>query len=335
VAVGFSQDPATLFRRNIAATLSDGVWKLSTVPQRGTASNNLWNVSCVSTTRCVAVGFYANLDAGFYKTLIASYNGSTWKLEASPNRPDQDNYLFGVDCTDATHCVAVGRSFNQTTSKSLVLTLDGGTTWKMPSVPARASADNLLADVSCATTTSGKAVGYTVADADNATKTLVLSRSGSTWSIDPSADRPVGSNLLRDISCPSATSCVAVGATDPSADPQDEQSLVETYSAGAWTIATSPDRAGADNHLWAVSCSNETNCVAAGQSQTDTLARPLIQTLSGGTWTLTSPAPYRAGTFNYIYGLSCPTYRNCQAVGDYLNAATNRFRTNILTNSPQ
>lgn len=337
VAVGFNQDASTGFRASIAASLSAGTWKLSPVPMRGTASNNLWNVSCVSTTRCVAVGFYANLDAGFYKTLIASYNGSTWTLNSSPNRPDQDNYLFGVDCADATHCVAVGRSFSPSPSpgisRSLILTLDG-TTWKMPGVPNRADADNLLADVSCPTVTTCKAVGYTVSDLDNSTRTLVLSRAGTAWSIDTSADRVTGSSLLRDVSCPTETTCVAVGASDPSGDPLDEQSLVETFSTGVWTLATSVDRAGFDNHLWAVSCSNEANCVAAGQSQNDTLARPLILTLATGTWGLTSPTPYRAGTFNYLYGVSCPTYRNCKAVGDYVNVASSRFRTSVLTNSP-
>jgi hypothetical protein len=179
-----------------------------------------------------------------------------------------------------------------------------------------------------------KAVGYTVADSDNTTRTLVLTRTGTTWSIDTSADRPEGSSLLRDIACPTETTCVAVGASDPTGDPLDELSLIETFSAGTWTIQTSPDRSGYDNHLWAVACSNEANCVAAGQSQNDTIARPLIQTLAAGTWTLTSPSPYRAGTFNYLYGLSCPTYRNCKAVGDYLNTGANRFRTNVMTNSP-
>jgi hypothetical protein len=83
-----------------------------------------------------------------------------------------------------------------------------------------------------------------------------------------------------------------------------------------------------------VSCSNTANCVAAGQSQNNSLARPLIQTLANGTWTLTSPTPYRPATFNYLYGLSCFTYRNCKAVGDYVNKAANRFRTSVLTNSP-
>ena len=101
-----------------------------------------------------------------------------------------------------------------------------------------------------------------------------------------------------------------------------------------WTLAPSPDRAGYDNHLWAVSCSNATNCVAAGESQNGDKARTLIQTMSGGTWRLTSPSPYRGGTFNYLYGLSCPSRRSCVAAGDYLNPSTGVFRTAILTNSP-
>ena len=71
---------------------------------------------------------------------------------------------------------------------------------------------------------------------------------------------PGTSNLLRDISCPTATTCVAVGASDPDSAPGTlvEESLIETFGAGTWTFATSPDRAGFDNHLWAVSCSNAT-----------------------------------------------------------------------------
>jgi hypothetical protein len=338
MAVGFNEHPTTFLRRSVAATLSGGAWKLLPVPTRGTDINNLWNVSCVSATRCVAVGSYYNIPSGYYKTLIATFNGSVWTLAATPNRPNVHNYLFGVDCADATHCVAVGRTFDPDPlpgkSQSLVLTLNGGTTWSMPTVPQRADADNLLADVSCGDVTNCKAVGYTIDATANPVRTLILSLSTGTWTIDTSVDRPSASNLLRDISCPTATTCVAVGASDPDPNAFAEQSLIETFSGGTWAFATSPDRAGFDNHLWAVSCSNETNCVAAGQSQNDDLARPLIQTLAAGTWGLTSPSPYRAGTFNYLYGLSCPTYRNCKAVGDYRNPVSGRFRTSVLTNSP-
>jgi hypothetical protein len=83
-----------------------------------------------------------------------------------------------------------------------------------------------------------------------------------------------------------------------------------------------------------VACSNESNCVAVGQSQNDVSGRTLIQTLAAGTWSLTSPAPYRSNTFNFLYGLSCPTYRNCKAVGDYYNRAGNRYLSSAFTNSP-
>jgi len=336
VAVGFNQEGSNLLRRSVAATLSGGVWRLVSVPARGNDVNNLWNVSCVSTTRCVAVGYYFNIATGYYKTLIATFNGTTWTLAATPNRPDVHNYLFGIDCADATSCVAVGRTFDTETqeSRSLVLTFNG-TRWSMPGIPERPDADNLLADVSCADASTCKAVGYTIDDVDNTVRTLVLSLDSGVWSIDNSVDRPGISNLLRDISCPTTTTCVAVGASDPDPNPGTlvEQTLVQTYSAGAWSLATTPDRAGFDNHLWAVSCSNAANCVAAGQSQNDDLARPLILTLATGAWNLTSPSPYRTGTFNYLYGISCPTYRNCKAVGDYVNPVNNRFRTAVMTNS--
>lgn len=154
------------------------------------------------------------------------------------------------------------------------------------------------------------------------------------WGVRASADRPGQSNLLRDVACPSPTTCVAVGASDPSPDNhQDEESLIQTLSGGSWVVATSPDRAAYDNHLWGVSCSSETQCVATGYSQSETIARPLIHTLSGGVWRQTTPAPYRGGTFNYLYGLSCPT-RQCVAVGDYLHASSGIFRTGVMTNHP-
>lgn len=339
VAVGFLGDLPQV-RRPLVQTLNGGTWQAAVIPSRGTSDNTLWNVSCVSTTHCVAVGYYYNIGAGYYKTLIATLNGSTWSLTPSPNRANTHNFLFGVDCVSATRCVAVGRTATQTDppvpAKNLVLTLDG-TQWKMPAVPNRANSDNRLSDVSCADATHCKAVGYSTEIADDAlVRTMVLSYDSGTWSIDESADRAGVDNLLRDVDCPTASTCVAVGASDPSRDEgvYDEVSLIESLSGGTWSVAATTDRPGLDNHLWAVSCSNAQNCVAAGQSQNDTSGRNLIQTLAAGTWSLTSPAPYRSNTFNFLYGLSCPTYRNCKAVGDYFNRAGNRYLAAALTNSP-
>jgi hypothetical protein len=335
VAVGFNQSTTNGFRQSVAASFSAGTWKLGSVPARGSASNNLWNVTCPTRTRCFAVGFYFDIPSGYYRTLIARYNGSTWTLDASPNRGNVDNYLFGVDCFDTTHCVAVGRNYDPNTQVSRTLVLNfNGATWTVVATPNRASASNLLADVSCGDVTHCVAVGYSVSAVGATVSTLVMGRNQERWGIRVSADRPGSSNVLRDVSCPSATTCVAVGASDPGTTNFDEQSLVQTFSGGVWSLAGSTDRAGYDNHLWGVSCSTETQCVAVGQSQNGDAALPLIQTRSvAGLWPITQPVPFRSGTFNYLYGVSCPT-RQCVAVGDYLNVTTGTFRTSILTNSP-
>ncbi len=252
-AVGYTQSPSTLLQRSLVATESNGVWKLGSVPARGTSNNSLWNVSCVSYTRCVAVGYSANTSIGYYQTLIATYDGRTWSLSSSPNRPNVDNFLLGVDCADATHCVAVGRSFDQTTnmSRNLALSLSGSR-WTIAKTPDRAHASNLLADVSCGDATHCVAVGYTVRTSDNLFRTLAIDGTGATWKLHATFDRANASNVLRDVVCTSTTSCIAVGATDPGVGSFDEESLIETLSGGVWTLAPSPSRAGYDNHLWAV-----------------------------------------------------------------------------------
>jgi photosystem II stability/assembly factor-like uncharacterized protein len=97
-------------------------WSSVDAPSPGTSHNVLWGVSCVSANRCIAVGEWGN-RIGAMRTLIESWDGSSWKVQKSPNRPDvQLEYLFGVSCTATRTCFAVG--FSSTGSgvgQSLVL----------------------------------------------------------------------------------------------------------------------------------------------------------------------------------------------------------------------
>ncbi len=83
---------------------------------------------------------------------------------ASPNRPNLDNYLFGVDCADATHCVAVGRSFDVPPRRPATWSSrwTAGRRGRSPRRPTAPTRSNLLADVSCADATHCMAVGYSV-----------------------------------------------------------------------------------------------------------------------------------------------------------------------------
>jgi len=63
-------------------------------------------VSCVSDTDCVTVGAYFDTSPLLARSLIARWNGATWKPVANP----QSGFplLFGVACVTSSSCYAVG-----------------------------------------------------------------------------------------------------------------------------------------------------------------------------------------------------------------------------------
>src|SRR5262249_24094879 len=162
-------------------------------------------------------------------------------------RNSSDNFLFGVDCTDANDCVAVGRSVALRTGaiKSLVLTLVDDT-WVITPTPNRAGVDNYLAEVSCSDANHCAAVGYTAPPTGSSAsyQPLVLTTDGTDWTIANTPNVASAHNLLRDVSCPSRTTCVAVGGASATTG---ETALIETLAGGTWSITTSANRAGNDN----------------------------------------------------------------------------------------
>jgi hypothetical protein len=87
-------------------------WTSVSSPNRGIAGS-LQAVSCTSSTSCVAVGSYGT-GLGYDRTLVESWNGSTWTIVSSRNQGTGENVLDGVSCTSSTRCVAVGDYFNAT-----------------------------------------------------------------------------------------------------------------------------------------------------------------------------------------------------------------------------
>ncbi len=106
------------------------------------------------------------------------------------------------------------------------------------------------------------------------------------WSITPSAN--LSQSELAGVSCPSPTSCFAVGNyTDGR-----EKTLVEHWNGTSWTRMTSPNPGGhSAAGLVGVSCPTPTSCFGVGTY------------LSHGNGLL------------YLYGVSCPGPKSCFAVG--------------------
>jgi hypothetical protein len=61
----------------------------------------------------VAVGSYVTA-LGVGRTLVESWNGSTWTKVSSPNQGTAASFLSAVSCTSSSRCVAVGDYRNAT-----------------------------------------------------------------------------------------------------------------------------------------------------------------------------------------------------------------------------
>jgi hypothetical protein len=106
------------------------------------------------------------------------------------------------------------------------------------------------------------------------------------------------------VSCPSATSCTAVGYSYDSAGTRI--TLAEARNGTTWAIEKTPYRAGSE--LLGVSCSSSSSCIAVGADGNATLA----EAWNGTTWGI-EKTPYRK--YIELSGVSCLSAAACTAVG--------------------
>src|ERR1700722_7605566 len=85
---------------------AQGAWGISTTQNEpGANSNSLGNVSCVSTTFCMAIGAYSGQN-GESETLAESWNGTAWSVVTTPIQ--SINRLSNLTCVSDVLCTAVG-----------------------------------------------------------------------------------------------------------------------------------------------------------------------------------------------------------------------------------
>jgi hypothetical protein len=307
-------------------------WHISTSPDTSTSElNQLSGVSCTSSTSCVAVGNYVN-GSDYNQTLIETLSSGSWSITTSPDTSTSEfNYLDAVSCTSSTSCVAVGYYFGSSGyAQTLIETLSGGS-WSITTSPDTSTTEfNYLDAVSCTSSTSCVAVGDYVSSGHN--QTLIETLSGGSWSITTSPDTSTSEgNVLNGVSCTSSTSCVAVGNyVSGSGYPQ---TLIETLSSGSWSITTSPDTSTSEgNYLIGVSCTSSTSCVVVGYYfGSSSYAQTLIETLSGGSWSITTSPDTSTSESNQLFGVSCSSSTSCTAIGYYFNGMVDQ---NLVLSTP-
>ncbi|HVE68001.1 MAG TPA: YCF48-related protein [Solirubrobacteraceae bacterium] len=288
----------------IAPTTSLGAgW----APQASGTSTHLYDVSCSSTSHCVAVGAAGTIR----KT---TNGGATWSASSSGSLAT----LSGVACPAASACYAVG--WNGTVLKSA----DGGSTWTNQTV----AASEFYYDISCVsasscvisgspdkirTTTNGgmtwtlRASGTTGAELTGVScpvastcyivtnpsgQALKSTDGGATWSA-----QVISSSALNSVACSDASTCTAVGQSG---------TVRRTTDGTTWTAQS----AGTSTFVFDVICLSSSICFASDGLVAPSQSKIYSTSNGGSTWSSTA-----SGTTNDLEGFACPAVTTCFLAG--------------------
>jgi hypothetical protein len=187
----------------------------------------------------------------------------------------------------------------------------GTSGWSIQRLPVPTSA--VAVPLSCSSSTACTAVAAYYPFPSSARDVLFAVRwNGRAWSREVMAE-PAGSNtvLLGGISCPSGSSCVAVGGFTSGDRPDRYIPLVERWNGTVWSVEQVPAPAGVglSSRLTSVSCTSAIACTAVGQSVSRDGTRPLLERWNGITWSI------ERATGGSLISVSCISLLACTAVG--------------------
>jgi hypothetical protein len=309
MAVGSRAAGAAANFRPLAEWWDGASWRVLPMPGPARlARTQLSEVSCLTSSDCVAVGYHYRSGGQDTADLAEQWNGNSWSIIQSRDPAGASSgFLNDVSCRGSAGCIAIGTSLASSGNSRALAELWSGGRWQLLRVPAPAGARaSALNGISC-----GGAYCMAVGMYKNASGqilTLAERWTGNSWHLlrPANADAPV--SVLDDVSCHLATLCMAVGYSFPT----QQQPLTELWMNGRWQLVSAGDLA--DGVLDAISCPGQALCIAVGS----VAGQPLSEAWTGGDWRVlrTSRASgQRAGELNH---LSCSNQTlRCIAVGTW------------------
>jgi hypothetical protein len=330
------------YHYRIAATNVDGTsygqdftiaphnWALIPAPSPGGLAWTDESVSCTSTSFCIMVGSTYRGSAGEL-AYSDRWNGTEWTaLTTTLPAGTYESRLTGVSCNSVNFCMAVGQYQAKERGPMEPLALHwNGSSWSVAAYPENAEAN--LRAVSCPTTTSCTTVGYT-SNINNESKTLAEGWNGVSWKLQTTPNSSEKYNSLSDVSCTSATACMAAGypyALHWNGTTWTAQSVGAggvSCTSASWCEEVGEKTAASWNGTeWksqpeiptgrvnSVACSSETICTAMGR---ETLAG-----WNGSEWTLQTPLIPAGYKELQLQDIACASASGCMVVGDATNGA--------------
>jgi hypothetical protein len=244
---------------------------------------------------------------GASQALAERWDGTRWSIQATPNPAQGTGALFGVACTSASACTAVGFSSAGTLAERW-----DGTRWTIQATPNPSAGGGFLASVACTSASTCTAVG------NSNSGTLAERWNGTRWNIQATPD-PSGAqfSFLNAVSCASASACSAVGGYGNSSGTQ--VTLAERWNGTSWSIQATPNPSGAQfSFLNAVSCASASACSAVGgYGNSSGTPVALAERWDGTSWAIqaTPRLPGGASLPFGLTGVACTSATGCTAVG--------------------
>ncbi len=292
-----------------AQAYAAGPWTLAPSANAPAQHSILTSVACAGPGDCWAAGYSYAVQPNQRHTLIEHEVGGAWIRVKSPDAgASVSSQLFGIACSAAADCWAVGRSgavFGGISSP-LIEHYDG-TRWTItPS--ANPAGQGALNSVTCTSTSNCWAAGsYEFQSAGLFFSRALLEHwDGAVWSIVSIPQTGVNTSFS-DVTCSWSNNCWAVG--DYSDIIMAVHSLIEHYDGASWTIAQHP---GTVSFLSDVACVSSSLCWAVGQNA--------IEQNVGAGWTVV--ARITLPEYVNFKGIACASATLCYAVGFALDPQT-------------
>ncbi|MEI7746520.1 MAG: hypothetical protein WCJ28_03160, partial [Actinomycetota bacterium] len=265
-------------------------------------------ISCPSITSCTAVGFANRSGQAF----VATKSASAWSKPMLLGDNSEYAYPTDIACTSSSTCVVIAEGDVQV---AFTETSNGHWTKKSLATIAGLSRPS-LSGLSCNGTGSAltcRAVGSITA---NGSQIAIWAKLASGNWTGATLALPHGATLssLTQISCSSASSCLAIGTAVSRVPYLQRYSTAHGWQDAGTLLSGSWNAANAN----ALACASGNNCTIAGTvsaNQANFTRIPSAMSTTGSTFTIktlktTSPP------FASYGGASCPTTGHCFAIGN-------------------
>jgi len=299
--------------RSLIEHYTGGRWAIKASPNPGNDSNSLNAVAALSTTNAWAVGTY-HTNGKSLKTLIEHWNGSAWKVQASPSPVTGNNTLSSVVATSPSNVWAVGNTLSTSGEQKTLIEHWNGRSWTVQHSPSPGSSSTLTA-VAAVSRSNAWAVGYTDSSDGTSSKTLVEHWNGTSWQIQASPNPSVQYNFLCGVAATSGTNAWTDGTYVQAGY---QAPVMEHFNGQAWSVhASATQPPGYQYDPCAMAASSASNIWAVGSHWHYSADQTLIEHWNGSSWkTQKSPnAAIGNNDENVLNGVTATSKTSAWAVG--------------------